>query len=218
MKNVLGIFAIVAVLVCCAIAFDQTMQLAGHVEQLQSDLELRAAMDAEARGEHVINPPQDGKRYATIVLTSDRWQTDFAERRLLAWFDSNPDLRSLRTTTTFVHYTPSNPIWKERFAPSYKGGQTMVRIQDWDGATYFEQSDNELPQSDATLVEAIRTRLGQCRPWTRPDAKPSDKPKKSFFELVLNPTINLGLSSFAMKLLAIGIFGGGLWFYLSEKK
>ena len=221
------LIAVTCLSIACLVSFtaaQHSIQRADMAEALSQEL---AAINVdEARGEHVLNPPEDGKQYATMLLTSDDWQKSAAERRLVASFDSSAKLRSLKTTTHFFHFTPSDQLWRTRYAPKYRGSTPMLRIQDYDGAVLYEHfGPTLLTKSPAELVADIETEIASCGP--RPDRSQQDaaqpEPKRPWFipssiELrpTIYPTLNIAFGSFPYVLTALAIIAVGLWYHLEE--
>lgn len=189
-----------------------------HSESLeQLAREIAAVQAEELKGENVLNPPDDGRRYATILLTSDDWRTSAAERRMVAWFDSHRRLSTLKTTTHFFHLTPSHDLWRQRYAAKYQGTTPMLRVQAWDGAVLYEESGETLPAWSADgLADAIERTISTNGDRPHDDGQRPDKAPWFTLSPAIYPTMHFALGGFPYVLAAIAVLGFGLWHYLDD--
>jgi len=66
--------------------------------------------------QRVVELPEDGGAYHTTLLVHDDWRSRAQDRELVAWFDADPRLASLKAQTHWHVYPESNPTHRERFA------------------------------------------------------------------------------------------------------
>lgn len=111
----------------------------------------------ELMGERVLNPPNDRLLYATMVFTSDDWKRNQAEREVLAWFDANPELASLKTTTHFFHYKASDPMYQQRFKAKVGSNFPIIVFQDYAGVVHYQAAGAQIPSTSRSLVAQMAT-------------------------------------------------------------
>lgn len=109
--------------------------------------------------EQVIELPEDGNVWATIVCTSDDWRVNAKERNVVSWFASNPRLAGLASQTKFYHFTASNLIYKHKFASVVQGQFPCVIVQTYDGTKAYKISGNKMPAKANALADAIGAKL-----------------------------------------------------------
>lgn len=68
--------------------------------------------------ERVIDLPEDGQTWSSVFVWPENREADPDSRRLAAAFASEPRLQSLLAQTKVFHYTPSDELFRERFAVS----------------------------------------------------------------------------------------------------
>lgn len=68
--------------------------------------------------ERVIDLPEDGQTWSSVFVWPENREADPDSRRLAAAFSSEPRLQSLLAQTKVFHYTPSDELYRERFAQS----------------------------------------------------------------------------------------------------
>ncbi len=113
--------------------------------------------------ERIVNLPQDqDKWHISVVGLGGHY------KRLLGWFDTNANLKSLKAQVKFHQIDKNTPIYRERYATNVSGLPT-VRVQKADGTVVYEASDNALPYSAEGLYGAIAGASNQAqgilRPW-----------------------------------------------------
>lgn len=68
--------------------------------------------------ERVIDLPEDGQTWSSVFVWPENREADPDSRRLAAAFAAEPRLQSLLAQTKVFHYTPSDEMYRERFAQS----------------------------------------------------------------------------------------------------
>lgn len=125
-------------------------------------------------GERVINLPQDQEKWHISIIGSRR---SAVYRAVLSWFNTNPDLKTLKEQTHFHPIATNTTMFRERYAPSTPV-VPCVRMQDAAGVVTYEASGAGIPRTSDDLLEAMRDGIAEwhrCRP--RPEPKPVPKPK-----------------------------------------
>jgi hypothetical protein len=144
------------------------------IEAYHTAAEARAIADF---GDRVIDLPEDGGAWHTTVFTSE--QPTPPEQRLLAWFDSDPQLNRLKRQTHFHHYTPKSSVY-ERYGNLTAGGLPAVVLQDQTGKVVYKVSGANVPSAEWPLVkgviECIRAHCPHC---PRPNPTPAPAPTPS---------------------------------------
>ena len=138
---------------------------------------------AEARaiadfGDRIIDLPEDGKAWHPTVFTGE--QPTPQELRLLAWFDSDPQLNKLKRQTHFHYYTPRSSVYP-RYGNLTAGGLPAVVLQDETGNVVYKASGSNVPTAEWPLVkgviECIRAHCPHCpRPKPAPTPPPAPSP------------------------------------------
>lgn len=126
-----------------------------------------AAVLGDLVAERVVTLPEDGQAWATIVFTSDAWQTVHNERTLLAWFETNPRLAALKATTKFTHITAGDPVYSHVPVNKTDGGSAysfahIVRddfpcliVQTCDGTKVYKIGGSNMPKRSSALADAV---------------------------------------------------------------
>lgn len=114
---------------------------------------------ADYAQEQVMSLPEDGNVWATLVFTTDAWQTNPTERKVVAWFSSNNKLASLVAQTKFHHYTASSLIYKHKFASVVQNQFPCIIVQTFDGKKAYKISGANMPSSGEDLAAAIDNKL-----------------------------------------------------------
>jgi len=149
--------------------------------------------------ERVVNLPQDqNKWYISIVGGGlcNEGRCDLRFNMIMNWFNTNPNLKSLKNQVHFCIITVGTPIYKERYEKNISGIPT-VRVQKADGTVVYEAAGKYIPLSAEGLYGAIvdasqkaqgifpllpwRRKCGPLLPWRRDmdrrlDANPSPGP------------------------------------------
>lgn len=132
--------------------------------------------------ERVLQLPEDGECYYTTVVVRANWQARPEDRELVAWFDAQPELASLKGQTTFHVLTPEAATY-QYFVDSAGGEAALpaVFVQGEGGRVLYKVSGREIPESPAVmageLVELFDKRPWlRIRPWKRPKPCPGPEP------------------------------------------
>jgi hypothetical protein len=148
-------------------------------------------------GDVVLELPEDGQLYHTLLFTSEHWQQNPKERDFIAWFDTNPQLKKLCAQTHVHHYEANQLRYRYRFDDIVKDDFPCIIVQRCDGCAVFKMSGSNMPRNSAVLagkLSSVLDRLpdqepalcvtrsnyrhdGLCgRIFDRPKPRPDDKP------------------------------------------
>jgi hypothetical protein len=104
--------------------------------------------------ERVEARPEDGQKWDTIIFTTDNWQNNPAEVRLVSWFQSNDRLKAFASQTRVHYYTPSR--WEYGTFRHAVGDQfPCCIVQQPDGKRAFKASGDNIPKTADALASAI---------------------------------------------------------------
>jgi hypothetical protein len=185
--------ALCAAVAWCALTAHATRQ---HESQLTAQIAaVKAKSDYAAQqaayaasvaelGDRVIDLPEDAQAWHTSVFTGETPSPQ--EKQILAWFESDAQLRRLKEQTHFHHYTPASSVYS-RYANLTAGGLPVVALQDPSGVVVFKSSSDQVPPAPWPLVrgiiDCIRAHCPHCprpkpkpEPTPVPDDVPDDKP------------------------------------------
>lgn len=181
MKSNPGAIAGVVAMLCialavCWIGYQQTTtqkDLAKVVEVTVWNTDQITARD------RVVDLPDDGGYYYTSVFVHADWQSRPQERQLVASFEVEPALVSLKAQTNYNVTTTDSEIFKERWE-GYVDAPAVV-IQDEAGQVIWKASGTDIPQAEAMapeLVQLFNKRPWlKLRPWKRPRPCPCPTPQ-----------------------------------------
>ena len=126
----------------------------------------------------IIDLPQDGQAWHTSLFLHDDWESIDNERRMVAWFETEPRLSSLKAQTIWHLYTESDPIYQERFRESIPVLPAVVLQKD-NGEVVYKASVHAIPDSSDKLARDIRATINRrCPgPWCRPSPEPGPVPR-----------------------------------------
>ena len=119
-------------------------------------------------GERVIELPEDGNQWHTILLVCPDWQSRPAERRAEAMFHSEPLLASLKHQTHWHLITTDQPEF-EKFRALVDATPCLV-VERANGQVVYRESGPGLGHSPHALTRAIRKEIqrhcpdGRCLP------------------------------------------------------
>jgi len=178
--------------------------------------------------ERVVRLPNDhGKWYVSVVGDG----RDAAYQRLLAWFDTNANLKTLRAQVHFCPIAAGTAIYQERYKENVKGLPT-VRVQKPGGEVIYEAAGKNLPMSADGLYGAIADGVYSAQgirpvlPWRRdmerrcpapgpspqPEPQPQPDPEPQPIDDGGAPVVEpqTGGLEWVLALLCVGGFFGGL--------
>lgn len=163
-SHVLGFVGLLIVAVILTIQFDINTSVQKDLTQL-------------AMADRVIKLPEDGQAFHLSIFVSDNWRSNPRDRQIIAWFESNKTLVSVKAQSFFHIYTPSDKVYKSRFSGSITK-MPCILFQDSTGKAYYKvtapKSEEEVATAFATLFDKrpwLRT-----RPWLRPRPCPCPSP------------------------------------------
>jgi hypothetical protein len=133
--------------------------------------------------ERLLDLPEDGDVWHTSLFVHPNWQAVPAERRLVAAFETEPRLVSLKAQTKYHLYTTDDPIYRDRFASAVPVIPSLV-LQRSDGEVIYKSSGDRVADDPHALGHAIKDTIrkqcpdGRCRPIVpRPQPEPVPQPE-----------------------------------------
>lgn len=118
----------------------------------------------------VIDLPEDGNNWYLTVVTAPGDGVP-----LERWLMFNPRLARLKAETRFNHYTPDNPMYRERVCTWLNGAYPIVALQQADGQVVFKASGSTIPRSPDALADEIAASIASC-PNCHPRPQPAPEP------------------------------------------
>lgn len=139
-----------------------------------------AALERQTVQERVIDLPEDGNQWHTILIVCPDWKSRPAERRAEAMFHSDPLLASLQHQTHWHLITTDQPEFC-KFRPLVDATPCLI-VERANGEVVYRESGPELGRNSHGLTRAIRREIerhcpdGRCLPLypvPREDGNPS---------------------------------------------
>lgn len=132
---------------------------------------LNGRMNADRMEGRIIDLPEDGDLWHTSLFVRGDYRRIDPDRRLMAAFESQPQLVSLRAQTQFHDYPAEGADYRDRFAKHVPPEQLpAVLLQKSDGTVVFKASGAHVADDPNRLARHIRQaiqedcRNGRCRP------------------------------------------------------
>ena len=140
-----------------------------RITALETEVALtRAAATAASVQERVIDLPEDGNQWHTILILCPDWQGRPAERRAEAMFHSEPLLVSLKHQTHWHLITADQPEFR-KFRALVDVTPCLI-VERANGEVVYRESGPELGRHPHLLTHAIRKEIqrhcpdGRCLP------------------------------------------------------
>jgi len=89
--------------------------------------------------------PEDGRSWYFTLMLNEGWRKRVADRRLIAWVYGSPTIMAVKSQCHVSLYTPTNAIYRDKFAKSFDGHLPGLLIQRDDGVTAFKLLRNNAP-------------------------------------------------------------------------
>lgn len=102
----------------------------------------------------VVQLPDNSEEFCLTVITHTDWRARPNERQLVAWFNQEPRLRTLRSQCKVTWLTENDPQYKEEISKACPEVPCVV-LTDAGGKTYYKASGTNLPIHGPTLAAAI---------------------------------------------------------------
>ncbi|HUT91891.1 MAG TPA: hypothetical protein VMY37_20520 [Thermoguttaceae bacterium] len=125
--------------------------------------------------EEVIDLPEDGQEYHLSIFVHDDWRKRSQERSLVAWFEAETRLKSVKAASLYHLYTSANPLYAARFKATVPT-LPAVMIQDATGKVHYKASGENLPTSALECGDQVE-KIFKNRPyyifsWRKPPPCP----------------------------------------------
>lgn len=127
-------------------------------------------MDNPPAGQQIMTLPEDGNAYFTSIFVPANWQANPKSRALVAWFDTDTQLRSLKTQTHFKVFA-ANDLMARRYH-NVVTELPCVMIQKPDGTRVYHAQGDSLPASATALAADIQGNLYMKCPLKKPEPEP----------------------------------------------
>lgn len=139
-------------------------------------LEARA-VPQEAR-ERVINLPEDGHVWQTVIVYATTDKSAASDRRLASAFATTPRLQSLQAQTKVYAYDASH-WWVRKHLAGNELPAVLVMQPGANGTATraFKASGQNLPLDGEPLADAIAQGIADCRPRPQPQPTPQPTPQ-----------------------------------------
>lgn len=150
------------------------------LEKIKSGTTVVVKNEQVAPERQVVTLPNDGNQYFTTLFLPSNWQADNKCRNLVANFQSDPRLSSLKVQTRYNQYEAHEAIFTARYAASVTE-LPCVALTDSAGGVVYKASGVKIPNSPRLLAQAIQSEIvakrcpnGKC-PWQDDEEKPDEK-------------------------------------------
>lgn len=144
----------------------------------QSQAQTQEAVEAMTVRERIVELPDDSKTYYVTLFLNDNWRTRPEQRAMVAAWDSDPRLRSIKSQVRFNVYPQSDPLYQSKFKSRYPVLPAVV-VQDQDGKVYSKVSGADATDTEKVagpLLNLWRSRPIYVLPWRRPQPCPEPGP------------------------------------------
>lgn len=129
------------------------------------DAQVQYATEMAEYADRVVNLPEDAANwYVTVFTASPATQQD---QQLVAWFDSDPQLKRIKGSTHFAVCDPTKAVYS-RYANVASGGASAVLVQDPKGAVVYKASGAGIPNAPWPLLKGIKECILAHCPHLRP--------------------------------------------------
>ncbi len=159
-----------------------TSNVAVQHQESEAGLGSRAASNRAAIAEQIIELPEDGDVWHTSLFLHDDWESRGTDRRLVAWFATDSRLVSLKSQTRWHLYTPSDPIYRQRFEAAIPQFPAVV-LQRGNGEVIFKATGENLSPGPEELASSINRQIRErcpgpyCRPFEPQPITPTPPPE-----------------------------------------
>jgi len=126
----------------------------------------------------VIDLPDDEQVWYTSLFVHPDWKSRGPDRRLVAAFDAEPKLQSLKSQTHWKLYTTDDEWYKQTFA-SHVPVVPALLVQRSDGSVIFKSSGDQVASDTGDLADAVDRSIRkrrQCKPIPVPQPTPVPSP------------------------------------------
>jgi hypothetical protein len=164
-------------------------------------------------GERIFTLPEDGDRWHTILIYSDKSLRDPADRQLAGTMAATPRLQSLAAQTAVTVWDDRDPLFAARYKHLLGSVRPAIVVQNTSGTVCYKAAGMNIPRDGEQLADEIATSIGSCRPKPAPPATPPvDPPADAIPDLrpeAIPGPIDESLPWFAFPLIAGSAAAGG---------
>lgn len=126
--------------------------------------------------ERVIELPEDGGRWSTIVVYPDGAK-DVESRSVASWFATEPRLQSLKAQTKYFEL-PASHWWPRSYAANVPA--PCVILLDEQHKTIYSAYRGAMPGDGGSLADDIQARIADCCPELPSDTGPQPDPPRQW--------------------------------------
>jgi hypothetical protein len=98
-------------------------------------------------------PTSEADKLFMVLITSDAYMQDERQRNLVSWFNYNPRLAKLRSTTRFNWYAQSSPHYRDRLRFKLGEALPIVAITKPDGEVLLNVTAISMPGTAGELAD-----------------------------------------------------------------
>lgn len=150
-KRVVLATAVAALAVCLLWNICSIQQTQQNIEVLHESTVALAAAEPQAL---VRVLPQDAADCHTSLYVNADWRRRPLDRKLMAWFEYDPGILSVRGQTHSHVYTTKHRLFRERYRKTVPV-LPAVRVQQPDGKVLYQVSDKAIPASPGQLADEM---------------------------------------------------------------
>lgn len=154
-------------LVVCLVGYQQA-ELSSQLAAVSQQADYAVACET---GERVVQLPEDGEVYHTVLLLHADWRRRQQERELVAWFKTEPALVSISAQTHFWQITDDQPIYEANYKANVPT-LPAVLVMTGEGQTVYKASGQNMPNPQTLAAELCgffdKRPWLRLRPWLRP--------------------------------------------------
>lgn len=159
----------------------QSDRLAGAIAEADGQITALFGLHTGLReevSERIINLPEDGQVWSAVFVWPSNREADPDSRRLAAAFATEPRLQSLLAQTKVHHYTPEDPLFRERYAAAMGTGTPqfwLVKPEEnpAHGQTIYAVAGGAIPSSGKAMADTIAGAIKRLCPRPKPDPTPT---------------------------------------------
>ncbi len=165
-------------------------------------------IESQPIAERVMELPEDGGRWSTIVVYPDG-EKDADSRQLASWFATTPRLQSLQAQTKFFEF-PAAHWWPRSYGP--RTPAPYILVLDERNRPIYHAYRGSLPAAGEDLADEIQRQIADCCPDVDPAEPASPLESKRKIPNLRPSSPATKDESLLLMLLALGgSAGAGLW-------
>jgi hypothetical protein len=136
----------------------------------------QAALPQPLVQERVIVLPEDGERWYTVMVYSNKGKPDSADRQLAAAMATTPRLQSLAAQTKVVVWDDSDVLFNYKFRTYFGESRPVICVQDQHGKVAYKATGANIPADGEMLATEIADGIARICPRPKPP-QPQPEPE-----------------------------------------